>query len=229
MPPDPGPPVPSANRHSERMTDLAAVLFDFGGVIVEGPFTAFAEVCRRAGVSPDAVRQINSRDPDTNAWARAERGELDAEQFAEAFAAEAADLGHPLPAQGVLDVLAAMHPGRDRAHPAMLEVLDACTSAGLRLGLITNNVRPLGENPDADWVFDTFDVVVESSVEGTRKPEERIYRLALERLGVDAPAAVMLDDLGINLKPARTLGMRTIKVTDPSAAAAELHALLPSP
>ena len=67
-----------------------------------------------------------------------------------------------------------------------------------------------------------FDVVVESSVVGVRKPEPRFYELALEQLGVAAADSVFLDDLGVNLKPARAMGMRTIKVTDPAVALAEL-------
>ena len=208
------------------MPDLAAVLFDFGGVIVGGPFEAFAALSARAGVPADAVRQINSRNPDTNAWARAERGELDAEQFAEAFAQEAADLGHALPVEEILDVVSAMSPHRERAFPVMLDLLATCRERGLRLGLITNNVRPMRADPDSVWLFDEFDAVIESSVVGTRKPEPAIYRLALDALDVAAEQTVMLDDLGINLKPARALGMTTIKVVDPAVAAAELRALI---
>jgi putative hydrolase of the HAD superfamily len=71
-----------------------------------------------------------------------------------------------------------------------------------------------------------FDVVVESSVEGVRKPDPAIYQLTLDRLGIAAEAAVYLDDLGINLKPARAMGMTTIKVGDPDAALADLAAVL---
>ena len=71
-----------------------------------------------------------------------------------------------------------------------------------------------------------FDVVVESSVEGLRKPDPKIYQLVLDRLGVEATASVFLDDLGINLKPARAMGMTTIKVTDPDDALVELEQVL---
>jgi putative hydrolase of the HAD superfamily len=67
-----------------------------------------------------------------------------------------------------------------------------------------------------------FDVVVESAVEGIRKPDPRIYELVCERLDVTADACVFLDDLGVNLKPARAMGMTTIKVVDPNEALAEL-------
>ena len=74
-----------------------------------------------------------------------------------------------------------------------------------------------------------FDVVVESAVEGLRKPDPRIYELVCARLEVAPAEAVFLDDLGVNLKPARALGMTTIKVTDPDSALSELTAVLGFP
>jgi len=71
-----------------------------------------------------------------------------------------------------------------------------------------------------------FDVVIESAVEGLRKPDPRIYELALARTGVGARDTVFLDDLGINLKPAREMGMTTIKVVDPDGALRDLEAVL---
>ena len=66
-------------------------------------------------------------------------------------------------------------------------------------------------------------------MEGLRKPDPKIYQLVLERLGVEATACVFLDDLGINLKPARAMGMTTIKVTDPDDALVELEQVLGFP
>ncbi|MGA2522274.1 MAG: HAD-IA family hydrolase, partial [Acidimicrobiales bacterium] len=74
-------------------------------------------------------------------------------------------------------------------------------------------------------VLALFDAVVESSVVGVRKPDERFYLLACELLDITPDQAVFLDDLGVNLKPARALGMRTIKVTDPGRALDELAAV----
>lgn len=203
-----------------------AVLFDFGGVVIASPFAAFAELARAGGGSPHAVREINSQNPDGNAWARAERGELDADGFAQAFTAEARALGHQLDGAEVLAALRSLGPSRETAVPAMLAAIDRCRELELRVGLITNNIRTLHAEPEAAWVFDTFDTVVESCVEGVRKPEPAIYEVALGRLGVGATGTIMLDDLGINLKPARALGITTIKVTDPDAAAAELLTLV---
>ena len=73
---------------------------------------------------------------------------------------------------------------------------------------------------------DRFAHVIESSKVGLRKPDPRIYGLVCEKLGVTPREAAYLDDLGINLKPARALGMHTIKVTEPAAAIAELEGVV---
>ncbi|HTL87308.1 MAG TPA: HAD-IA family hydrolase, partial [Acidimicrobiia bacterium] len=92
---------------------------------------------------------------------------------------------------------------------------------------LTNNwPRPDDAPFPADGTGLGFDVVVESAVVGLRKPDPRIYELVLRKLGVDAADAVYLDDLGINLKPARAMGMTTIKVTDIDRALAELARVL---
>jgi putative hydrolase of the HAD superfamily len=78
-------------------------------------------------------------------------------------------------------------------------------------------------------IMSMFDEVVESSVVGVRKPERRFYEIACERLGVTPRECVFLDDLGVNLKPARAMGMTTIKVVDPAVALAELEAVVGFP
>jgi putative hydrolase of the HAD superfamily len=100
-------------------------------------------------------------------------------------------------------------------------------SANLRTAALTNNwPRPDDAPFPASGDGLGFDVVIESAVVGLRKPDPRIYELVLSKLGVDAPDAVYLDDLGINLKPARAMGMTTIKVTDSDVALAELSRVL---
>jgi putative hydrolase of the HAD superfamily len=195
-------------------------------VVIDAPFDAFGELERRAGVAPGTIRAINARNPDDNAWARVERGDIDADGFVALFEQEAAAAGVDLPARDVLDIVTGASSARHVARPVMLQLLADLRAHGLRLALITNNIRPLRESADVDWVFDTFDVVVESSLVGTRKPEPAIYRLALDPLGVEPERAVMLDDLGVNLKPARALGMATIKVLDAEQGAADLRQLL---
>jgi putative hydrolase of the HAD superfamily len=112
----------------------------------------------------------------------------------------------------------------------MLTALDRCKGR-VKTGLLTNNFlsgQAEEGNPYAE-VLARFDVVVESSRVGYRKPDPRFYEIACELLDIEPVDAVFLDDLGINLKPARALGMRTIKVVDPTEALVELQALLPFP
>ena len=103
----------------------------------------------------------------------------------------------------------------------------ASAPAGLRTAALTNNWPSADNNaPSVNGNALGFDVIIESAVVGLRKPDPRIYELVLSKLDVDAEAAVFLDDLGINLKPARAMGMTTIKVTDPAGALAELAGVL---
>ncbi len=98
--------------------------------------------------------------------------------------------------------------------------------------MLTNNITPISSQPvsgDVLEVVGLFDELIESSVEGCRKPEPRIYEIACERLGVEPAACVFLDDLGINLKPARAMGMTTIKVVHPDEAIADLESVLGIP
>ena len=114
------------------------------------------------------------------------------------------------------------------ARPAMLAAIGHIRSRGLRVGALTNNWRRAGEADDVipHRLRVHFDVFVESRVVGLRKPDPRIYTLACERLGVAPARTAFLDDIGGNLKPARALGMATIKVDDPAVALGELSALL---
>jgi putative hydrolase of the HAD superfamily len=97
--------------------------------------------------------------------------------------------------------------------------------------MLTNNfVRAEEEaEPRLHTLFDLFDVVIESSRAGVRKPDPRFYEMACNELGIEPSEAVFLDDLGVNLKPARAMGMTTIKVEDPDRALAELEAVVGVP
>ena len=204
---------------------VAAVLFDFGGVLSSSPFDAFARYERASALPEGFIRRLNATNPDTNAWARLERAELDFDSFCTAFETEAADAG------GRLDARALFASFAGELRPAMLEAVARCRRH-CKTGLLTNNfVTPLAHQRDSTLgqVLALFDAVVESSVVGVRKPDERFYRLACEMLGIVPGEAVFLDDLGVNLKPARNMGMRTIKVTDGDAALAELEEVLGIP
>jgi putative hydrolase of the HAD superfamily len=116
----------------------------------------------------------------------------------------------------------------------MVAALQAVRAAGLRTACLTNNIAGVGEGaldgrPEVLEVMELFDVVIESSKVGIRKPEPRFYELACELLDVAPPECVFLDDLGMNLKPARAMGMTTIKVEEPRQALAALSEVLGLP
>jgi putative hydrolase of the HAD superfamily len=208
---------------------FAAVLWDFGGVVTTSPFDAFNRYEAARGLPHDLIRQINSINPDGNAWALLERSEIDAVAFDAKFAAEASALGFDLRGAHVLALLAG------DIRPRMVAALDACRVAGLRLGCITNNAR-VGEGAGMTSdpakaaavaaVLTRFEAIIESSKAGVRKPDPRIYAMMCETLGVSPSQCVYLDDLGINCKPAAAMGMAAIKVSNEEQALDELSALL---
>ena len=204
------------------MRSVRAVLFDFGGVITTSPFEAFARYERERGLPPDFLRTVNATDHHTNAWARLERSELDLDGFDVAFAEESERLGHRVPGSEVLALLAG------DLRPDVVRAVERC-AAELPIALLTNNVAGMDPSGAIAEVLAHFDVIVESSVVGLRKPDPAFYELACDRLGIAPSEAVFLDDLGINLKPARALGMQTIKVGDPDVALAELEAIVGFP
>jgi putative hydrolase of the HAD superfamily len=201
---------------------VKAVLWDFGGVITTSPFDAFAAYEAEHGLAPGFIRQLNATNPHANAWARFERSEISAQEFAALFEAEAEAAG------GRVDAAALMSTLRGELRPNMVRAVERCQEH-LKTGLLTNNfitARAEGQGDDAGLyqeVLHMFDVVVESSKVGCRKPDLRFYEMACDLLGIDPTEAVFLDDLGVNLKPARQMGMHTIKVTDADAALAELQ------
>jgi putative hydrolase of the HAD superfamily len=207
---------------------IRAVLWDFGGVILSSPFEAFRRYEAEHDIPLDFIRRVNATNPDLNAWARLERAELDHDGFDAAFATESKALGHEVPGADVLALLSG------DVRPEMVDALDRVIAGGYRTACLTNNVvRPDGhadaDRPEVEAVMARFDVVVESSKLGVRKPEPVFYERACELLAVAPAECVFLDDLGINLKPAKAMGMTTIKVGDPHEAIAELEEVLGLP
>ena len=205
---------------------VEAVIWDFGGVITSSPFAAFARFEAERGLPPDFLRTVNATRPHENAWARLERNELDVAGFDVAFAEESAALGHVVRGAEVLPLLAG------EIRPEMVEALRRIR-ARLRTGCITNNFVAMGESPLGGLykaeIMALFHQVIESAKVGLRKPDPRIYTMMTDALGVAPSRCVFLDDLGINLKPARALGMHTIKVEAPGPALAELERLVGFP
>lgn len=205
---------------------IRAALFDFGGVILSSPFEAFARYEQQRGLPDGLIRQLNATNPDDNAWARLERNEVGLDEFCRLFEAEAAAVGHQLDGREVIGLLSG------ELRPAMVEAVRRCAER-LVTGLLTNNFVVAGDHVDREGemaeVLGLFDAVVESSKVGVRKPDVRFYEMACELLGIEPAEAVFLDDLGVNLKPARALGMTTIKVVDPEVALVELESVVGFP
>lgn len=205
--------------------DVKAVLFDFGGVLSTSPFEAFARYEREHGLPERFLRGLNAANHHDNAWAHLERGDVTLDEFCRRYEAEARAAGHEVAGRDVLALL------RGDLRPEMLTAVRRC-SEHLLTGLLTNNFVGMSAADgfsELRQVLDLFDAIVESSQVGVRKPEPRFYDLACEALGIEPAEAVFLDDLGVNLKPARQLGMRTIKVVDPATALAELEAVVGFP
>jgi putative hydrolase of the HAD superfamily len=210
---------------------VRAVLWDFGGVILSSPFEAFNRFEEERGLPRDFIRQINTRNPDANAWARFERNEIGLDEFDTAFGAEAEAAGFHVRGRDIVNLLSG------EIRPEMVEALRRC-AARFKTACLTNNVSAghgtgmAGTRERAHAIADVmkiFDCVLESSKLGVRKPDPRFYRMACDELGIVPEEAVYLDDLGINLKPARAMGMQTIKVLDPEQALAELEAIVGIP
>jgi len=206
------------------MASIKAILWDFGGVLTTSPFEAFNRFEAAHDLPKDFIRRINSTNPTTNAWAQFESNTITTEQFDQLFEQESESLGHPVRGMRVLELLSG------ELRPRMVSALRKCKEH-FKVGCITNNMKS-GEGPSmardeakaaaSQSVMTLFDVIVESSVEGVRKPDPRIYEIACGRMDIAPDTCVFLDDLGINLKPAKALGMTTIKVIEEDQAIKDL-------
>jgi putative hydrolase of the HAD superfamily len=202
---------------------IEAVIWDFGGVITTSPFEAFARFEAKRGLPADIIRRTNAANHLENAWAKFERAEIDADAFDELFAAESRALGVEVRGKDVLPLLSG------DLRPEMVEALRRAKEK-FKTGCITNNLpaNSIGSNAGRSLyvaeVMALFDHIIESAKIGLRKPDPRIYRMMTDALSVDPKNCVYLDDLGVNLKPAREIGMTTIKVMNAKQAIAELQA-----
>ncbi|MBR0812388.1 HAD-IA family hydrolase [Bradyrhizobium diazoefficiens] len=201
---------------------IQAVIFDFGGVLTSSPFEAFARFEAERGLPTDIIRRTNAANHLENAWAKFERAEVDIDTFDHLFAEESRALGAEVRGRDVVSLL------QGDLRPEMVEALKRIR-AKFKTGCITNNLPAnaigsmTGRSLYIAEVMVLFDHVIESAKIGLRKPDPRIYKMMMETLKVDPSDCVYLDDLGVNLKPAREMGMTTIKVASGTQAIAELE------
>ena len=206
------------------MTRIEAVISDFGGVLTSPLIESYAAVQESSGVPLEALGKamaaIMARDG-SHPLFELETGRLSETQFLDGLSSELTEeLGRPV----------SMHDFGDRffehLHPneQMLEFMRGLRDHGYKLGICTNNVREWEPLWRAKLPVDEiFSVVVDSAFVGTRKPEPRIYEITLDRLGVPAQAALLIDDIEVNCTAARDLGMRAVWFRDTDQAIAEIE------
>ena len=209
---------------------IKAVFWDFGGVITSSPFEAFNKYEKDNGLPSDFLRKVNSTNPDHNAWAKLERSEVNLDEFDHLFEKESETLGYAIKGKEVIALL------QGQVRPEMVKALQTI-KGNLIQACLTNNIQSLKEEAfdegnvsvagKHDEIMGLFDFVIESSKVNLRKPDPAFYKMACEKAKIEPSEAVFLDDLGINLKPARILGMETIKVINSKDALNELQKLLP--
>jgi putative hydrolase of the HAD superfamily len=205
---------------------LEAVIWDFGGVFTGSPFEAFNAFEAQRGLPRDFIRTVNATNPSANAWALFESARTDAAGFDRLFLEESTALGHPVRGADVLPLLSGA------LRPRMVEALKVC-KARYKVGCITNNMAQ-GHGPGmaadasaasaSSQVMALFDLIIESSKVGVRKPDPEIYQMMCEALNVRAENCLYLDDLGINCKGAAQVGMTAIKVVSEAQALKDLAA-----
>ena len=207
---------------------IEAILFDFGGVFTLSPFAAVRLAAEKLGIEGDVALGLcfGPYDEDTDhAWHRLERGELALEEARAELIALAKSAGHDM---DPFDLLRSMGP-EDHQREEVVERALRLRGDGYRTAVVTNNIREFGDG----WrkmvpVDELFDVIVDSCAVGIRKPDVRIYHLALEQLGgIPADEAVLVDDALGNIVAAQAIGMHGVLVgADRLAAMDELEALL---
>jgi len=207
---------------------IKAVFWDFGGVITSSPFESFNRFEANNRLPENFLRTVNSTNPDNNAWAKLEKTEVSIEEFSDLFLEESKALGHPVPGKEVIALL------KGEVRPEMINALNIIKDKMIQ-ACLTNNIQAMDKefvgNVSASGkhneIMELFDFVIESSKENVRKPDPEFYLLACRRANIEPTEAIFLDDLGVNLKPARELGMTTIKVIEADIALKELESYLP--
>lgn len=210
----------------EAATPAAAVIFDFGGVFIDSPFTAAVQAAEELGMEPATMLEavFGSYDDDTDhPWHRLERGECTLEVARDEIVAASEATGGPR--IDPLDVLIRLSGGAVRDE--MVACCRELRANGIPTGLLTNNAKEFAEfwRPMVP-LDELFDDVVDSCEVGMRKPDLRIYRLAVERLGVEVAATAFIDDAPGNVAAAEAVGLRAVQIgPERSDVPAAIHTL----
>ncbi|HVE69596.1 MAG TPA: HAD family phosphatase [Solirubrobacteraceae bacterium] len=208
---------------------IEALVSDFGGVLTTPLIEAFGALRERSGIDLADVGRAMARVAERSGahpLFELETGRLSLADFLSSLAgALREETGRDVALDGFEDAyFAELHPNEE-----LIEFFRTLRSErGLRLALLTNNVREWEPLWRAKLPVDElFEVVVDSAFVGMRKPDPEIYELTLARLGLPAPACLFLDDLDVNVEAARALGMPAIHFRTTPQAIAEISAALP--
>ena len=186
---------------------IKIVLWDYGGVLTESPIKNFRKFENDNNYSLNTIVKINSDNKYNNAWAQLEKDEISIEKFSKLFREEAKQFGvQNINTEKLLECL------NVKLNIKMVELLEN-VSKFYSCVCLTNNFKKMSSS-DFDNIKHNFSLIIESCKIGLRKPEKEIYTYVLKVLKVNAKEILFIDDLGINLKPARELGFNTYKFTD---------------
>lgn len=211
----------------EPGTRIEAIVSDFGGVLTSSVLESFVAWQEATGISLEALgkamAQIAAR-RGANPLVELETGRVSEAEFLDGLSRQlSADLGRAVQLDGFAD----RYLEHLDANPRMVDYMRQLRERGYKLAICTNNVREWEERWRAKLPVDEiFEVVVDSSAVGSRKPEPRIYEITLEQLGVEPGAALFVDDLEVNCVAARELGMAAVWFRETEQAIEEIEAAL---
>uniref|UniRef100_A0A8D2ADV0 Acyl-CoA dehydrogenase family member 10 n=1 Tax=Sus scrofa TaxID=9823 RepID=A0A8D2ADV0_PIG len=211
-------------RHSGGST-YRAVIFDMGGVLIPSPGKMAAEWEVRNHIPSGTVLKALSSGGENGPWMKFMRAEITIEDFLQEFRKLCSEISKT---DMSVDFFSFLLTNEQvvKQFPVMTEAITQIRAKGLQTALLSNNFFLPNGKSFLPLDRKQFDVVVESCLEGICKPDPRIYKLCLERLGRKPSECILLEDLGPNLKAAASLGIHTIKVNDPETAVKELKTLL---
>ena len=210
-----------------KLNQYSSIFWDFGGVITSSPFEAFKKFEIENDLPENFLRKVNSTNPQNNAWALLEQSKINQMEFNDLFFQESSELGFGVNGLKVLDLL------EGDLRLGMVDIIKTLKKMDFIQACLTNNFIPDNDNqPDMmdlnkkNEVFNLFDFIFESKEIGLRKPDQAFYDYVLEKVDIPPEKIIFLDDLGINLKPAKAMGMTTIKVISESQAKEDLERIL---
>lgn len=210
-----------------KLNQYSSIFWDFGGVITSSPFEAFKKFEIQNDLPENFLRKVNSTNPQNNAWALLEQSKINQMEFNDLFFKESSELGFGVYGLKVLDLL------EGDLRLGMVAIIKTLKKMDFIQACLTNNFIPDNDNqPDMmdlnkkTEVFNLFDFIFESKEIGLRKPDQAFYDYVLEKVDIPPEKIIFLDDLGINLKPAKAMGMTTIKVVSESQAKEDLERIL---